>query len=68
MEALKYRGFFTFCFVPLIPTTSLRGRLIVKCSICGYEQDTSIDQLENVRRNEGHKNQNGPGPIQGYYI
>ncbi|KAK9386002.1 hypothetical protein V1515DRAFT_587861 [Lipomyces mesembrius] len=44
--AIKKREFFTFCFIPVIPT-SLGEAL--QCTICPYFQATSADQLNSFR-------------------
>lgn len=63
MEALKNRKFFSFCFVPLIPYSFAT---VVKCTICGYTQETDKEQLEAVRNNDAKAG--GKGPVQGNYV
>lgn len=49
MEAKKERKFFTFCFIPLIPFSFAK---ILQCPICGYQQDTSKEQLEMMKNQQ----------------
>ncbi|KAK9467009.1 hypothetical protein V1512DRAFT_247759 [Lipomyces arxii] len=44
--SVKEREFFTFCFVPVIPTNW--GEVLL-CTICPYRQSTSVDQLNVIR-------------------
>ncbi|KAK9492370.1 hypothetical protein V1508DRAFT_419222 [Lipomyces doorenjongii] len=46
LVAIKKREFFTFCFIPVIPT-SLGEAL--QCTICTFQQSTSADQLNSFR-------------------
>ncbi|KAF8448192.1 hypothetical protein BGX38DRAFT_1093311 [Terfezia claveryi] len=41
----KRREFFTFCFIPLIPISWGEE---LRCTICGYHQDTNKDQLNGM--------------------
>ncbi|KAK7206788.1 hypothetical protein BZA70DRAFT_275080 [Myxozyma melibiosi] len=44
--ALKKREFFTFCFVPVIPTNY--GKTL-QCTICPYSRSTSDGELEQLK-------------------
>ncbi|KAK9481213.1 hypothetical protein V1514DRAFT_323250 [Lipomyces japonicus] len=41
------REFFTFCYVPVIPTSWGDD---LQCTICPYNQVTSREQLDQIRR------------------
>ncbi|KAK9244570.1 hypothetical protein V1506DRAFT_541174 [Lipomyces tetrasporus] len=43
--AIKERAFFTFCFIPIIPTSWGEA---LHCTICPYQQATSADQLNTI--------------------
>ncbi|KAK9315456.1 hypothetical protein V1524DRAFT_415331 [Lipomyces starkeyi] len=59
--AIKKREFFTFCFIPVIPT-SLGEAL--HCTICPFEQATSADQLNSFRSQSPQQQMQLPGYFQ----
>ncbi|KAI5812777.1 hypothetical protein BZA77DRAFT_323257 [Pyronema omphalodes] len=48
VQPIKRRTFFTFCFIPVFPIAWGKE---LKCSICGYRQSTTTEQLNGMLQN-----------------
>ena len=47
--ARKRRQFFTFCFIPIVPISWGEE---LRCTICGYNQETNQQQLDGMQQQQ----------------